>query len=180
MERGGTQGVQFIVQIVLARLLLPKEYGLIALVMIFITLANVFVQSGFNVALIQKKDADDADFLQAINALERSDIFLKLEILRAIMGCFILGITISLGVYAMTWGMVVYGIASTFINAYPNKKLLNYSYIEQWKDIIPSLRISLFMGAVVYFLNFLNIDIWVILILQIITRYYIYWLGKVI
>ena len=54
MERGGTQGIQFIVQIVLAPLLLPEEYGLIALVTIFIALANVFVQSGFNTALIQK------------------------------------------------------------------------------------------------------------------------------
>ncbi len=62
MERGGTQGIQFIVQIVLARLLLPEDYGLIALVTIFIALANVFVQSGFNTALIQKKDADEVDF----------------------------------------------------------------------------------------------------------------------
>lgn len=62
MERGGTQGIQFIVQIFLTWLLFPEEYGLIALVTIFITLANVFVQSGFNTALIQKKDADDVDF----------------------------------------------------------------------------------------------------------------------
>ena len=62
MERGGTQGIQFIVQIVLARLLLPEDFGLIAIVTIFILLANVFVQSGFNTALIQKKDADDEDF----------------------------------------------------------------------------------------------------------------------
>ena len=55
MERGGTQGIQIIVQIILARLLLPEDYGLIALVTIVITLANVFVQSGFNTALIQKK-----------------------------------------------------------------------------------------------------------------------------
>ena len=62
MERGGTQGIQFIVQIVLARLLLPEEYGLIALITVFITFANLFVQSGFNTALIQKKDADKMDF----------------------------------------------------------------------------------------------------------------------
>jgi O-antigen/teichoic acid export membrane protein len=52
MERGGTQGIQFIVQMVLARLLVPKDYGIIALVAIFIIIANVFVQSGFNTALI--------------------------------------------------------------------------------------------------------------------------------
>lgn len=62
MERGGVQGVSFIVSIILARLLTPNEFGLIALVTIFITLANVFVQTGFNTALIQKKNADDIDF----------------------------------------------------------------------------------------------------------------------
>jgi teichuronic acid exporter len=62
MERGGTQGIQFIVQIILARLLLPEDYGIIALVVIFTSIAGVFVQSGLNTALIQKKDADEADF----------------------------------------------------------------------------------------------------------------------
>lgn len=62
MERGGVQGVGFIVSIVLARILTPEEFGLIALVTIFIMLANVFVQSGFNTALIQKKNADEIDF----------------------------------------------------------------------------------------------------------------------
>lgn len=62
MERGGVQGISFVISIILARLLTPKEFGLIALVTIFITLANVFVQTGFNTALIQKKNADDIDF----------------------------------------------------------------------------------------------------------------------
>lgn len=62
LERIGTQGVQFVVAIVLARLLAPADFGLIALVTVFIALANVFVQSGLNTALIQKKDADNLDF----------------------------------------------------------------------------------------------------------------------
>src|SRR5665647_281410 len=62
MERGGTQGIQFIVQIILARMLLPADYGIIALIIVFIAVANVFVQSGFNTALIQKKNADELDF----------------------------------------------------------------------------------------------------------------------
>ena len=62
LERIGTQGVQFIVAIVLARLLTPEDFGLIALVTVFIALANVFVQSGLNTALIQKKNADNLDF----------------------------------------------------------------------------------------------------------------------
>ncbi|WP_173468719.1 lipopolysaccharide biosynthesis protein [Fibrobacter succinogenes] len=62
MERCGTSCVQFVTSIVLARLLLPEDFGLIALVMVFITLANVFVQNGFSTSLIQKKNADNLDF----------------------------------------------------------------------------------------------------------------------
>ena len=62
MERGGTQGIQFILQIVLARLLMPEDFGTITIVMVFITLAQVFVQSGFSTALIQKKDTDIVDY----------------------------------------------------------------------------------------------------------------------
>ena len=61
-ERIIAQIVSLIVSIILARLLSPKEYSVVAIVMIFITIANVFVSSGFGVALIQKKDADDLDF----------------------------------------------------------------------------------------------------------------------
>ena len=62
LERIGTQGVQFIVAIALARLLSPADFGLIALVTVFVAIANVFVQSGLNTALIQKKNADNLDF----------------------------------------------------------------------------------------------------------------------
>lgn len=61
-ERIAAQLVSLVVSIVLARLLSPTEYGTISLVMVFITIANVFVNSGFGQALIQKKDADSLDF----------------------------------------------------------------------------------------------------------------------
>lgn len=62
LERIGSQGVHFVVTVVLARLLAPTDFGLIALVTVFIALANVFVQSGLNTALIRKKNADNVDF----------------------------------------------------------------------------------------------------------------------
>ena len=61
-ERWGAQGVSFIVSLVLARLLMPSDYGLIALVSVTISILNVFIDSGMASALIQKKDADDLDF----------------------------------------------------------------------------------------------------------------------
>lgn len=62
LENGGAQGVQFIIAILLARLLTPAEYGVVGIIMIFITIANVFVQSGFSTALVQKRTADEVDF----------------------------------------------------------------------------------------------------------------------
>ena len=61
-ERSGAQLVKFCVELILARILLPDDYGLIALVTVFITISNVFVDSGLGNALIQKKDADQTDF----------------------------------------------------------------------------------------------------------------------
>lgn len=61
-ERCGAQLVTFIVSVVLARLLAPEDYGTIALVTVFTTILQVFVDSGLGTALIQKKDADDLDF----------------------------------------------------------------------------------------------------------------------
>lgn len=56
------QGVTFVLSIILARLLLPSEYGLVAMVNIFIVFSNVFITDGFSASLIQKKDADKLDF----------------------------------------------------------------------------------------------------------------------
>ena len=61
-ERFASQLISMVVSIILARLLLPSEYGTVALVTIFITIADVFVNDGFGTALIQKKDADNLDF----------------------------------------------------------------------------------------------------------------------
>lgn len=62
MERCGAQLVTFLVSIVLARLLTPKDYGTVALVTVFTNILQVFVDSGLGTALIQKKDADELDF----------------------------------------------------------------------------------------------------------------------
>lgn len=61
-ERGGVQVIQFIISLIIARILDPEVYGAIALLTVFINLARVFVQSGLSSALVQKKDADDVDF----------------------------------------------------------------------------------------------------------------------
>lgn len=61
-DKIGSQVIQFIIQIFLARLLFPEDYGIVGLLTIFINISDVFIQQGFTTALIQKQDADETDF----------------------------------------------------------------------------------------------------------------------
>ena len=61
LERAGQQGISFFISIILARLLLPAQFGLVGMLSLFIEIARVFVDSGFGAALIQRKKATDID-----------------------------------------------------------------------------------------------------------------------
>lgn len=62
IDRFAGQGIQFLMSLVIARLVLPADYGLIAMLMVFLAIAQTFVDSGFGSALVQKKDRTDVDF----------------------------------------------------------------------------------------------------------------------
>ena len=61
LERVLVQIVKFVVQIFLARLILPDDYGILAILLVFIAFADIIAQSGLNTALIQKKEIDEED-----------------------------------------------------------------------------------------------------------------------
>ena len=65
LERFGTQGIQFLFGIILARLLTPEDYGIIAMPLVFLALAQCFIDSGFSTALIRKPDLKDEDLSTA-------------------------------------------------------------------------------------------------------------------
>ncbi len=115
--------------------------------------------------------------LNAIKAMGRSDLFLKLEVIKKVIGFVLLLSTMWISVWAMAISLLVSSIASQIINAWPNKKLLGYSYIDQLKDIVPSILLAVFMGVIVYLYNFMNLTTIITLILQIITGALIYILG---
>lgn len=122
--------------------------------------------------------------LQAINAQGRSDQFLKLEIIKKCYGVLILCITIGLfeSPIAIAIGGAVSTLISCFVNAHPNKKLLNYSYLEQMKDILPELILAFVMGMAIYPISFINIPDILLIIIQVICGIFIYcllaWLFK--
>lgn len=62
VDRFGQQAVQFVISMILARLLTPADYTLIGLVMVFVSLSNTLVDSGFGQALVRKTDANETDF----------------------------------------------------------------------------------------------------------------------
>ena len=118
--------------------------------------------------------------LNAIKALGRSDIFLKLEILKKFIGIILLIISIPHGVMVMAYSLLISSFASQLINSWPNRKLLNYHYSEQIKDILPAILLSLFMSAVVWCCGFLPFGTVVILLLQIVVGIFIYIVGSVV
>ena len=104
--------------------------------------------------------------LQAIKAIGRSDIALKVEIIKKVVGVLILIASIPLGVTAIAVGMVISTTLSAIINAIPNKKLLGYTFKMQLKDILPSLIISLVMFGAVYPISLLNLNMWAMIFIQ--------------
>ena len=61
LDRIGSQGLQLVISVILARLLMPEDFGVLAIMSVFVVLCQVFVDSGFSTSLIQKKDADELD-----------------------------------------------------------------------------------------------------------------------
>lgn len=112
--------------------------------------------------------------LQAINAMGRSDIFLKLEFVKKIIGITALLISIQYGVLAIALIGIITGIIATFINAYPNGYLLKYSYAEQIKDILPSFLCALGMALFVYFTGKFVENIYFKLLIQVILGTLVY------
>ena len=116
--------------------------------------------------------------LQAINAVGRSDIFLKLEIIKKIIGFTIMVVSIPFGLYVMMIGNCFSAVVSSILNASPNRKLLNYGFREQIKDILPALLLSLFMGGVVLLWTFTDLSNILILICQVVTGVIVYFIGS--
>lgn len=112
--------------------------------------------------------------LNAIKAMGRSDLFLKLEIIKKTIGIILLLCTMNISVMAMAYSLLVSSVLSQIINSWPNKKLLNYSYLSQLKDILPSIILACFMGGIVYLINFIALSPLVTLIIQIIVGAGIY------
>ena len=107
--------------------------------------------------------------LNMLQVQGRSDLFLKLEIIKKIIaiGPLLLGIFVN--IYWMLSGSVVTGFIAYYLNAYYSGPFLNYSIKEQVKDIIPSFWVAITMAIPVFAMSFIPMDPFILLPLQIIV-----------
>ncbi len=112
--------------------------------------------------------------IQAICAIGKSDICLKLEIAKEMIGYTLLFISIPFGINAMVIGRAVQSMLAFVVDAIPNKKLFGYSAFEQIKDILPPLFISAIMYVCVFMLGTLGMSDLITLMTQILAGVLIY------
>lgn len=117
--------------------------------------------------------------LQALNAMGRSDQFLKLEIIKKTVGLAALLLTIRISPLAIAWSLIITDIISVFINAYPNIKLLDYKYSEQLKDLLPPFVIAGGMAAIIYPFQLFAWGDWLTLAVQVFVGAILYLLFSV-
>ena len=105
--------------------------------------------------------------LNAIKAVGRSDVFLKLEIIKRILDFALVVVTLFISVKAMAFGLLAEGVICLFINSWPNRKLCGYTFIEQLRDILPSFILAAGMCAAVFALSLLHFGDLATLVMQV-------------
>ena len=107
--------------------------------------------------------------LNVMKSTGNGNIFLKNELFKKIYEIVILIATVNMGVKYIALGLVLCGIINCYVASYPSRKIINCTFYEEFKMILPNLLVALSMGAVVYAVGLLNILPIVKLILQVAT-----------
>ena len=105
--------------------------------------------------------------LNAIKAMGRSDLFLKLEVIKKTVSMIVLIISMQFGVMAIAYSLLLTSFTSQLINSWPNRKLLGYSWPEQMKDILPGILLAAGMAVSVYLVQLLGLSDLLTLCIQI-------------
>ena len=162
LERCSVQGIQFIVSIVLARILTPEDYGLLAIVMVFVTLANVFIQTGISTALIQNKQTKEEDYstIFFVNFFISIVLYVLLYVSAPLIGKVYENEQLVLMLRVISV-ILLFGAYSSIVNARLNKEL-RFGIIL--KRSLISCTIS---GVIGIFLALVGAGIWALMVQQI-------------
>lgn len=114
--------------------------------------------------------------LNMLQVLGRSDLFLKLEVIKKCVAVIPILIGVFYDIMPMLYSSIVASVISLFINTYYSKLLLNYGVKEQIVDIYPSLVIAIVMAVVIFPIQYLPINNIIILCVQILFGGFCYFL----
>ena len=115
--------------------------------------------------------------INAIKAMGKSKLVLQLEVIKKIISISILFIMVGISIKALVISMLLISIVDQVVNSWPNKKILNYSYFEQIKDIFPSLFLAMIMVCAIYPIQFLPINDVLVIALQLVSGVIVYVIG---
>ena len=154
-ERLAVKGVGIIIGIILARLLLPEEFGQVAIITIFINLANSIIQSGFNSALIQQKEVDEKDY---------STVFYITMVLSALIVAILWVTAPYISVYyelpQLVWSIRVYSF-SLFFGAFNSIQVAKMQREMRFKPMMyTSLIATILSGGIGVVLSYIGAGIW--------------------
>lgn len=107
--------------------------------------------------------------LNMLQVKGRSDLYLKLEIVKKCILVIPLLLGIFVGIYSMLLGGVVTGLICYYLNAYYSGNLINYSFKDQISDILPSFCIALLMAVIVYLVGVLPFSLYILFPIQIVV-----------
>ena len=113
--------------------------------------------------------------IQALNALGKSGLVLKLEVIKKALSITVLLISMCFGVTGIALGAMFVSILSTFINAVYSKRMMNYSFVAQMKDVSVSIVISSAMACSIFIINHVvNLDNVLLLLVDIVIGGLVY------
>lgn len=112
--------------------------------------------------------------MQAIKAIGRGDVYIKLELIKKAIELVVLLFTMSISIKAIVIGMASLTTAFTFVNAYPNIRLIDYPFIEQMKDICPAIGRGLIMAIAVWSIGKIDMPMFALLMTQVVAGFGIY------
>lgn len=115
--------------------------------------------------------------LQAIKAVGRSDVLLKLEFIKKPVFLIFILAAVPISPLAITIANGLYGVVALVINAFPNKELLDYGFYEQLKDTAPSFLLGASMAGLVYIIGKIEFNLYILTLIQILIGICYYLLG---
>lgn len=118
--------------------------------------------------------------VEALTAMGRTDIVMKLETGKSVTMLSILAVTVFISPLAICAGQTFYAVGACLFNMLPNKKVLKYPIHQQFKDVGNNVIMSVIMASVVYAVGLLSLNIYLLVSLQVAAGVTVYWIMSVI